>query len=130
MQQAVQSEHRHLDELFAEVGRILAGGGDPDERQDAFTGLSEQIDLHLEQEDRLYHASIGVLRPDLEPALQTISEAHRRFRLELAAIADQLERGDLEGARRGFGAFAIRFRHHEALEEDLLHRVDAGLSQA
>jgi hypothetical protein len=118
----VQGEHHRIDELFADVGRVFSES--PDEARDAFAVLSEALDVHFEQEERLYYASIGALRPDLKPEINAIFEAHRRFRLELAAIGDQLERDALEGAQRGFAALATAFRQHEAAEERLLHRVE------
>jgi hypothetical protein len=125
VRQAVQSEHRRLDELFVEVGAVFAPPGAEEEMRDAFAALSEAIDVHFEQEERLYYASIGALRPELKSDIVAISDAHRRFRLELAAIADQLERGNLADARRGFDALARAFQQHEADEEQLLHRVEA-----
>lgn len=120
----VRSEHRRLDELFVEVAAVFAPPGVAEEMRDAFALLSEAIDVHFEQEERLYYASIGALRPDLKPEIVAIADAHRRFRLELAAIADQLERGDLAGARRGFEELASSFQQHEGVEERLLHRVE------
>lgn len=124
VQQVVRGEHRRVDDLLVEVGRVFGNPGDADGLRDAFAALSEQMDVHFEQEDRLYYASIGALRPDLKPRIVAISESHRRFRLELAAIGDQLERGDLAAARRSFAALATGFQQHEAVEEELLHRVE------
>lgn len=127
--QAVRGEHRRLDELFVEVGAVFVPPGATEEMRDAFAALSEAMDVHFEQEDRLYYASIAALRPHLKPEIVAISEAHRRFRLELAAIGDQLERSNLSAARRGFAALARAFQQHEAAEERLLVRVEeaAGL---
>lgn len=131
MQQAVRREHRRLGELFVEVGAVFTPPGAAGEMRDAFAALSEALDVHFEQEERLYYASIGALRPDLKPEIAAISAAHRRLRLELAAIGDQLERRDLAAARRSFAALASAFQHHEADEDRLLHRVEeaAGLER-
>ena len=122
----VSEEHRRIDDLFAEVEASFAEPCDPDAVRDAFAALSESLDVHFEQEDRLYYASVGTLRPDLAPQVRAISDAHRGFRLELAAIHDQLERGELSLARSRLAALAAGFRRHEASEEALLQRVDAG----
>lgn len=124
VQKTVRGEHHRLDELFIEVGEMFATSRIAEEMREAFAALSEAIDVHFEQEDRLYYASIGALRPDLKPDIAAISAAHHRFRLELAAIGDQLERGALAGARRSFAALATAFQQHEAAEEQLLHRVE------
>lgn len=129
VQRAVRGEHQHLDELFVEVGEVFGTSGTAEELREAFAALSVAIDVHFEQEERLYYASIGALRPDLKPEIATIFEAHRRFRLELAAIGDQLERGALAGARHGFAALATAFQQHEVAEERLLHRVEEGTSE-
>ncbi len=129
VREAVRSEHRNLGDLFAEVSQLFLEPGRLDELRDSFAALSEMLDLHFEQEDRLYYASIGALRPDLKPDIQAIAEAHRRFRLELSAIGDQLERSDLATARRSFAALDTGFQRHEAQEEALLHRVDAELGE-
>ena len=122
----VSREHRHLDDLFSEVEASFAGlGGDPDAVRDAFAALTEQLDVHFEQEERLYYASVGALRPEFEPEIRAISEAHRSFRGQIAAIGDQLERDDLSSARRRIGALAEGFRLHEAIEESLLQRIEA-----
>ena len=81
--------------------------------------------MHFEQEDRLHYAPIGSLRPDLEPQVRAIAEAHRAFRGELAAIRGEVERGELPPARRRIRAFAEAFGRHEAMEEGLLQRIDA-----
>ncbi len=130
VRQAVQAEHRNLDDLFADVGRIFGELGDLEEMRDAFAALSEMLDVHFEQEDRLYYASIGALRPDLKAEISAISAAHRQFRLELAAIGDQLERGDQATARRSFVALEARFKRHEAMEETLMRHVDAEIGNA
>lgn len=129
VQQRVRSEHRRIDELFVDVAAVFKAPGDAEEMRDALAALAETLDVHFEQEERLYYASIAALRPDLQPEIAAISAGHRRFRLELAAIADQLERSDLTAARQGFTALARSFEQHEATEERLLHRVEetAGL---
>ncbi len=129
VESTVRDEHHRLDELFVEVGDVFETSGTAEAMREAFAALSEAIDVHFEQEDRLYYASIGALRPDLEPEIAAISEAHRRFRLELAAIGDQVERGILEGARRGFAALSTAFRRHEVAEERLLHRVEEATAE-
>jgi hypothetical protein len=121
---AIRTEHRRLEDWFIEVGEILRESSDLEEARDSFAGLSAAIDVHFDQEDRLYYATIGALRPELRPEIQSIAEGHRRFRLQLAAIADQLVRADLGSARRGFAQLVAGFGEHEAAEERLLERVE------
>jgi hemerythrin len=122
--QEVRAEHRRLDQVFAELGRALREGGDLDALRDDFAALAEQVDVHFEQEDRLYYASIGALRPELKPEIEAIALAHDRFRLELSRISDQLERAALERARLAFAQLVGAFEQHEAAEESLLRRLD------
>lgn len=124
VQRAVRGEHRRLDELFVAMGERFGTSTTADEVRDAFSALSVAIDVHFEQEERLYYASIGALRPDLKPEITKLLEAHRRFRLELAAIGDQIERSGLTGARQSFSALAAAFQQHESAEDRLLQRVE------
>lgn len=130
MEHSVRAEHRLLGELFGDVGRVLRESADLEEARDAFAALEEQVDVHFDQEDRLYYVTIGALRPELGPEIAAIAEGHQRFRRELAAIAAQLERGELEPARLGFERFVAGFAQHEAAEERLLRRVDAASAGA
>ena len=127
----VSRAHRRLDALFVELEASFAKLAEaPEAVRAAFAALSEQLDVHFEQEDRLYHPSVGTLCPELEPQIRAISDAHRSFRLELAAIGDQLARGELSPARSRVAALAEAFQRHEAREESLLQRVEAGIPQA
>jgi hypothetical protein len=122
----VSREHRQLDDLFGELEASFANRGDPDAVRDAFAALSEQLEVHFEQEDRLYFASIGALCPELAPQVRAIADAHRGFRRELAAIRQALDLCELALARGRIAELADGFRRHEAREEALLQRVDAG----
>jgi hypothetical protein len=120
----VSDEHRRLDDLFAEIEASFAERRhDSNGVRDAFAALCEEFDVHLEQEDRLYYASLGALCPELGPEIRAIADAHRHFRREMAAIGDRLERDDFSAARQRIGALAEGFRLHEAIEESLLQRV-------
>jgi len=120
----IRAEHRRLDDWFREVDDILRGSSDLEDARDSFAGLSAAIDVHFDQEDRLYYRTLGALRPELRPEIESIAEGHRRFRLQLAAIAEQLAHADLEAARRGFAQLVTGFGEHEAAEERLLERVE------
>ena len=108
----------------------LAEPRDPEAGRDAYAALAEQVDLHFEQEERLYYAPIAALRRELEPQIRAIFEAHGAFRQELALIGGQLERGDAAGARLRIAPFAEAFQRHEAREESLLEQVEAELRRA
>ena len=125
----VSREHRRLDELFSEVEASFAAHADPDAVRDAFAALCEQLDVHFEQEDRLYYATVGTLRPELAPQIRSISDAHRSFRSEIGAIRDLLERTELPAARQRISALVEAFRRHEAMEETLLERIEATIQQ-
>jgi hypothetical protein len=131
VREAVSREHRQLDALFDEVlAAFAACREDPEAVRDAFAALREQLDVHFEQEDRLYYASIGALRPDLSAEIRAISEAHQGFRRESAAIREELERDEVSAARGRVAAFAEAFRRHEAMEHSLLERIEADLLRA
>jgi hypothetical protein len=122
---AIRAEHGRLDDWFAEVAEILRESNDLEELRESFAGLFAAIDVHFDQEDRLYYATIATLRPELSRDVAAIAEGHRRFRLQLAAIADQLVRAELEAARLGFAQLTESFTEHEAAEERLLEQAEA-----
>ena len=124
VEQVVRGEHRRIGGQFVDVARAFEQPDERDALREAFTALCEQLDVHFEQEERLYYASIGALRPDVAPEIRAISSAHAHFRLQLAAIADQLRRGEIRAAHQGFSTLAADFHQHEALEEKLLQRID------
>ena len=123
VEHAVRTEHRRLEELFAEVQQALQEPGDVEDTLDTFAALREEIEVHFDQEDHLYYASIGALRPDLKPELEAFAEGHRGFRLELESIAGQLERRDLEAVRRAFATLRSYFEQHEHAEERVIARA-------
>ena len=126
LHESVSREHRRVDDLFAEFQASFAElRDDPDAVRDTFAALSEQLDVHFQQEDLLYYASVRTLRPELESQVRALSDAHGGFRREIVAIGEQLARGDLSAARERISAFAEGFRRHEAMEESLLQQVEA-----
>lgn len=125
VEQAVRTEHRRLEELFAELAQALEEPADPESARDAFAALREEFETHIDQEDRLYYATIGALRPSLKPELEGFAEEHVEFRKELATLARLLERDDLAAAQGGFQALKSRFGRHERAEEQMLARAEA-----
>lgn len=120
----VRAEHLRLDEMFVEVTSVLGQSTDLEEVRDSFAALAEQVDVHFEQEDRLYYATIAALRPELKSDVEAIALSHRFFRAAFAEIGDLLARDDLEGARQAFTRLTREFEQHEASEERLLKRVE------
>jgi iron-sulfur cluster repair protein YtfE (RIC family) len=124
VEDTVRAEHRQLDGAFAEVHGALAEPADLETVRDAFASLREQLEIHFDQEDRLYYATIAGLRPDLKPEFETFTRGHERFRSELASLAQLLDEAHLEDAREAFLALARGFREHEQAEEKVLDRID------
>jgi hypothetical protein len=73
-------------------------GDDASGAADAFAVLRREFEAHFDQEDRVYYVPIAEHHPELKPTFDAFAQVHAGFRRELAAIAEQLERGDLEGA--------------------------------
>ena len=107
------------------VARRLAPEAASEERLGAFGELAAELEVHFEQEDRLYYPSIAALAPDHKDRLAELTRRHQAFLEQLRAIADRLAHDDLEGARSAFEAFRAEFRRHEAIEEALLSEIDA-----
>jgi len=121
---AIRADHRQLEGAFDEVRRALGEASDLESTRDAFAALREQIEIHFDQEDRLYYNTIAGLRPDLKPELDAFTRGHEGFRQELAALASHLDQGRLEEARPVFASLDRSFREHERAEERVLDRID------
>lgn len=121
---AVALAHRRLEELFRGVTEAFDEPRDIETTRDSFAALRRELDVHFDQEDSLYYATIGSLRPHLKRRLQSFAEGHRGFRLDLEVIAGHLERGDGEAAARAFADLVSEFMHHEQAEESLLRSLD------
>lgn len=121
----LQAEHRYLERLMEGVARRLAPEVASEERLGAFGELAAELEVHFEQEDRLYYPSIAALAPDHKERLAELTRRHQAFLQQLRAIADRLAHDDLEAARSAFEAFRADFRRHETIEEAILSEIDA-----
>jgi len=130
VEREVLAEHRRLDALFVEVQSAFQRRRASDAAREAFKALSEALDTHFDQEDRLYYPAIWALRPDLKPQLQLFSEEHTRFRRELESIEGLLATEDFEEACRAIEVLAGRFGRHELSEEAALGSLDRELGSA
>lgn len=130
MEREVFAQHRRLRGLFADVQDALDAGLGVDEVREALMRLGEALDVHFEQEDRLYFPPIVSLRPEHRGRIDALGEEHGLFRERLARIAEGLEVGGLEATNRAFQEFAADFGRHEKSEEDLLTALDRDVASA
>jgi hypothetical protein len=91
---------------------------------EVFALLRREFETHFEQEDRVYYVAMGERHPELKPTFDAFSQAHRRLRRELAAIGEQIDRGDLGAASPALLEMALAFEQHESEEEDVLRSLD------
>jgi len=124
IQDRVRAEHRRLYQLLRDVRMAFDAGADAKGVHRAFTALRRELEGHFDQEDRLYYAPIGARHPELKRTFDGFSAEHGRLRRELAAIGEQLERGDLEGASPALLKTALVFERHESEEEEALRHLD------
>jgi hypothetical protein len=124
VQDQVRAEHRRLYGLLLEVRQAFDRGDDVAGVVDAFARLRREFEGHFDQEDGAYYGPIADRHPELKPTFDAFAEEHGGFRSELAAIAERLDRGDLEGASPAVLEMALAFERHESAEEDVLRRLD------
>jgi len=120
----VRAEHRRLYELLRDVRDAFHEGDGAAGVREAFAVLRRELESHFDQEDRFYYVPIAEHHPELKPTFDAFSAEHGRLRGELAALAEQLERGDLEGASPAVLEMALAFERHESEEEDVLRQLD------
>jgi hypothetical protein len=128
MQKEIAAQHRRLDDLFDGVRDALARAGL--ESGEALAELEDALAVHFEQEDRLYYAAIGSLRPEHRDTVERFAGDHRRFLDRLEEVALRVGSGAIGEAARAFEGFAADFAGHEAAEEALLRALQAEIDAA
>lgn len=116
-------EHRQLEALFEELAWALETGRPAAEARAAFTELAETLEVHFEQEDRLYYPAIGGLRPELEGRLAELAERHQWFLDQLRRLGDHLRHEDTAGAWAVFRSLSDAFAAHESAEDEILQQI-------
>lgn len=124
VERRVRDAHRRLQELYADVEETLAEEPSHEAAREALGVLRESLDVHFEQEDRLYYPAIRSLRPELARRVAGFADQHGRFRRCLAAIDTLLGAGDRARALREFVPLTQEFGLHEAAEEAMLAEID------
>ena len=130
MEREVFAQHRELDSLFEEVLDSFRPEGPPEATLEALKELREALETHFEQEDRLYYTAIWALRPDLEPQLRTLVDAHGEFLAQLDRLGALLDRGERAEARSVFDYLSAVFKRHEDAEEAALATLDREIDAA
>jgi hypothetical protein len=120
----VTAAHHRLKSLFTSARAALDGRRSCRPAARALEHLREALDVHFDQEDRLYYPPISALRPEHRQMLLVLGEAHEAFRTLLAAIGAHLERGALADAAESFASFEEAFARHERTEEALLDGLE------
>jgi hypothetical protein len=124
IQDQVRAEHRRLYQLLLDVRMAFEQGAGAAGVRQTFAALRRELEGHFDQEDRLYYAPLGEHHPELKRTFDAFAAEHVRLCGELAAITEQIERGDLEGASPAVLAMALIFERHESEEEEVLRRLD------
>jgi len=130
VEREVFAQHRELDSLFEEVLDSFRPEGPPETTLEALKELREALETHFDQEDRLYYPAIWALRPDLEPQLRTLVDAHGEFLAQLDRLGTLLDRGERAEASSVFDYLSAVFKRHEDAEEAALATLDREIDAA
>jgi hypothetical protein len=120
----VREAHRRLQDSYADVQETLAEEPSSEAAREVFAALRESLNVHFEQEDRLYYPAIRSLRPELGPRVAGFADQHDRFRRCLTAIDTLLGAGNRAEALSEFAALTREFGLHEADEEAMLAETE------
>jgi len=129
VREQVRAEHRRLYGLLRDVRDAFYAEDGGVSVREAFAGLRRELESHFDQEDRFYYAPIAEHHPELKPTFDAFAAEHVRLRRELAALTEQLDRGDLEGASPAVLEMALGFERHESEEEEVLRHLDPLLGE-
>jgi len=130
VEREVFAQHRRLDALFEEVRDSFRPEGPPEATRDALTELRAALEVHFDQEDRLYYPAIWALRPDLKPQLKSLVSAHGDFTAQLDRLESLFDRGERAEARSVFDYLSVVFKRHESAEEAALATLDREIEAA
>jgi hemerythrin-like domain-containing protein len=121
----ISSQHRQLDDFTLRLAAALDAGEATDARA-AFQRFSDALEAHLALEDGLYFPALRQLRPNLETALESLSDEHEALRERLTKLARLVESGRCDACLGPLERFAGQLADHEGREEGLLASLRNG----
>lgn len=119
------ADHEHLDQLFAEVQRLLAAGAPA---LAAFEPFALGLRSHMAVEERLLFPAFDRVVPMRGPTT-VMTHEHRRIEELLVGAEAALRAADRERFDEAAAALVDQLRSHNMKEERVLYpRIDAALS--
>ncbi|MCP4038956.1 MAG: hemerythrin domain-containing protein [bacterium] len=127
MKSRLIGEHRRIESLIEALERGFASCEPCAQLWESFGQFCEELQAHIEREDRLYFPAITALRPDLKAPLEELTAVHVSLSDQLRRIGDHLGHDDEQGAADVFRSLSQAFHTHEDAEEQILAGLDAEL---
>jgi Hemerythrin HHE cation binding domain len=121
----ISSQHRQLEELFAEVLASLQNGGVRKGISD-FLLFSTALEAHMSVEEDIYFPALHGLRSDVGPELEALMNDHQGLRAKVARIREMLTQEDKRLGLEALDELAADIGQHEGQEEELIARITEG----
>jgi len=124
----VSSQHRQLDEMYANLLRAL-DARTAQRAQEALRHLDEGLTAHFALEEKHTFPAMHGAHPECEQELISLAQEHEVFRGDVARLAGLLAKGDWLGCDALLDRMVLRLAQHEGREERLLEQNDESLKQ-
>jgi len=120
----IRAQHRRLEPLFEDLGRVLSGGSNRDAQTAAFR-LDGAVKAHIQLEEEVVFPAIRGLCPEHVAELEALSEDHQGLGVGLQNVIDQILEGQLDLAIQSLESYRLAIKDHESREEAFLHGLDS-----
>lgn len=126
----LESDHRRLDALFADVERNLAAGTIADSLA-AFRSFEAGLDAHIQREDRVLFPAFEELTGFIQGPTRVLRAEHLELRRLMEEIGDALADGRAIDVERYAEEFKWTLAQHNQKEEGILYpEADEALGAA
>jgi len=124
----IQAQHRRLEPLFEDLGRVLSGGSSRDAQTAAFR-LDGAVKAHIQLEEEVVFPAIRGLCPEHVAELEALSEDHQGLGAGLQTVIDEILKGQLDLAIQSLESYRLAIQDHERREEAFLNGLDSAPSR-
>ena len=121
----IVSQHEKIDDLCREIYAQLEKDG-PQSAMNDFLLFEQALAAHMTVEEDVYFPAFHGLRSDIAGELDGLVSEHVDLRAAVADVKQALKQGATDRARFSLESLARRIEDHEAAEEELIARINAG----
>ena len=128
---ALVHDHADINRRVLELGKLLAGHGDVNQRVDAgLVELREELFLHFAREEEGLFPFVTERFPELAPSVEAMETAHDAICGVVARMCHVVTSANVATMRSLFERFEIAYAQHAKIEANLLGQLAGRLDDA